>query len=55
MNKIINLIQKTNSIESNLLPFINETILAEVVLNNITNIHEGIEFIFKTFLYIRMK
>ncbi len=42
-------------IESSFLPFIKEALLAEVVLGNICDLREAIEFTKSTFFYVRMQ
>lgn len=41
-------------IESQLLPFMREAILAEIVLGNIFNLAEVIHFLKATFYYVRL-
>ena len=42
-------------IESSFKPFMNEALLAEIILGNICDLKEAVEFVKSTFFYVRLK
>ena len=54
INYFVSMLSYVKPIESKFPPFINEAMLAEIVLGNITNMSEAVEFIRCTFYFVRM-
>ena len=54
INYFVSMLSYVKPIESKFKPFMNEAMLAEIVLGNITNMSEAVEFIRCTFYFVRM-